>query len=76
MTTRGATSTLSPRSSRACQLVCHPDPEVRKRRYKMLIKSGVVVQNADGSLEAVAPDIAAKHVSELTAEQRACYEKD
>ncbi len=29
-----------------------------------------------GSLEAVAPDIAAKHVSELTAEQRACYEKD
>jgi hypothetical protein len=59
-----------------CQLVCHPDPEVRKRRYKLLIKSGVVVQNADGSLEAVAPDVAAKHLSELPPEQRACYEKD
>ena len=59
-----------------CQLICHPDADERKRRYKLLTKSGVVVQNADGSLEAVAPDIAAKHVSELTAEQRACYEKD
>jgi epoxyqueuosine reductase len=59
-----------------CQLVCHPDADERKRRYKMLTKSGVVVQNPDGSLEALAPDIAAKHVSELTAEQRACYEKD
>jgi hypothetical protein len=59
-----------------CQLVCHPDRDERKRRYKLLTKSGVVVQHADGSLEAVAPDIAAKHVSELTAEQRACYEKD
>jgi epoxyqueuosine reductase QueG len=59
-----------------CQLVCNPDPEVRKRRYKLLIKSGVVVQHADGSLEAVSPEIAAKHVSELTPEQRAGYEKD
>jgi hypothetical protein len=49
---------------------------VRKRRYKLLIKSGVVVQHADGTLEAVAPEIAAKHVAELTPEQRACYEKD
>jgi len=34
----------------------------------------VAVQNPDGSLEAVAPDIAAKYLSELTPEQRACYE--
>jgi epoxyqueuosine reductase QueG len=58
-----------------CQLICHPDRDERKRRYKLLTKSGVVVQNPDGSLEAVAPDIAEKYVSELSPEARACYEK-
>jgi epoxyqueuosine reductase QueG len=57
-----------------CQLICHPDREERKRRYKLLIKSGVVVQNEDGSLEAVSRDIADKHLSEMSAEQRAMYE--
>jgi epoxyqueuosine reductase QueG len=59
-----------------CQLICHPDPDERKRRYKLLTKSGVVIQNPDGSLEAVAPEIAEKHVAEMRPEQRACYEKD
>jgi hypothetical protein len=58
-----------------CQLICHPDGDERKRRYKLLTKSGVVVQNPDGSLEAVAPDIAEKYVSELSPEKRASYEK-
>jgi epoxyqueuosine reductase QueG len=58
-----------------CQLVCHPDREERKRRYKLLIKSGVVVQQEDGSLEAVSRDVAEKHLSEMSAEQRAMYEK-
>lgn len=59
-----------------CQLVCHPDAEVRKRRAKLLTKSGVVVQNPDGSLKAVDPDAAVKYLSELPPEQRACYEKE
>jgi len=58
-----------------CQLICHPDHFERKRRYKLLTKSGVVIQNADGSLEAVAPDIAEKYVSELSPERQAQYEK-
>ncbi len=58
-----------------CQLVCHPDHEERKRRYALLVKSGVVVQNDDGSLEAVAPDIAKKRIAEMPADQRAMYEK-
>jgi hypothetical protein len=41
----------------------------------MLTESGVVIQNADGSLEAVAPKIAEKYVSELPDEQRSLYEK-
>jgi len=58
-----------------CQLICHPDRDERKRRYKLLTESGVVVQHEDGHLEAVAPDIAEKYVSELPDPKRAMYEK-
>ncbi len=59
-----------------CQLICHPDRDERKRRYKLLTESGVAVQHEDGSLEAVSPKIAKKHLAEMSPEQRACYEKD
>jgi epoxyqueuosine reductase QueG len=58
-----------------CQLLCHPDRAERKRRYKLLTKSGVVVQNPDGSLEAVAPAVARKRVAKMSPERRAMYEK-
>jgi epoxyqueuosine reductase QueG len=58
-----------------CQLVCHPDREERRRRYKLLIGSGVVVQNEDGSLESVSREIADKRLGEMPPEQRAMYEK-
>jgi hypothetical protein len=58
-----------------CQLICHPDRDERKRRYKLLTESGVVVQHGEGRLEAVAPDIAEKYVSELPDPKRAMYEK-
>jgi hypothetical protein len=32
---------------------CHPDKEVRKARYRMLIESGVVIQEPDGTRRAV-----------------------
>jgi epoxyqueuosine reductase QueG len=59
-----------------CQLICHPDKEERKRRYKLLTHSGVVVQHEDGALEAVAPRIAKKHLAEMAPERRAAYQKD
>ncbi|MCP4005063.1 MAG: epoxyqueuosine reductase [bacterium] len=59
-----------------CQLLCHPDRDERKRRYKLLTKSGVVVQNEDGSLEAVSPARAKKHLAEMSPERRATYQKD
>jgi epoxyqueuosine reductase QueG len=58
-----------------CQLLCHPDRDERKRRYKLLTKSGVVVQHEDGSLEAVSPKAARKHLSEMSPERRATYVK-
>jgi len=57
-----------------CQLLCHPDRAERKRRYKLLTKSGVVVQHPDGSLEAVPPEVAKRHLTAMSPEQRACYE--
>jgi hypothetical protein len=58
-----------------CQLVCHPDREERKRRYQMLRRSGVVVQHADGTLEAMHPEEAATYLSAMDPETRALYEK-
>ena len=57
-----------------CQLICHPDKEVRKARYKMLVESGVVVQNPDGSLEAVTPQEGKKRIAEMDPGRRALYE--
>ena len=59
-----------------CQLLCHPAREERKRRYKLLTRSGVVIQHEDGSPEAVSPGSAKKHLSEMRPEKRATYEKD
>jgi len=56
-----------------CQLVCTPDKEERKKRYKMLTESGCVVQNADGSVESLPPEEAAERVSAMVPETRALY---
>lgn len=58
-----------------CQIICHPDKAVRARRYKMLTQSGVVVQNPDGSREAVTPEEAKRHLAEMPPETRALYEQ-
>ena len=58
-----------------CQLICHPDRQERKRRYKMLRNSGVVIQHPDGTLEAVSPDEARRRLDAMSPEQRALYEK-
>ena len=57
-----------------CQLVCHPDREERKRRYKMLTEGGVVVQHPDGKLEAMSPEGATSFIAGMEPEVRAVYE--
>jgi epoxyqueuosine reductase len=56
-----------------CSLICHPDKEMRKKRYKMLTKNGVVVQKPDGKLEALSVDEADAYLSSLDDEVRALY---
>jgi epoxyqueuosine reductase len=57
-----------------CQLVCHPDKDVRIKRHKMLTSSGVVIQREDGRLEAVSPKEAQQWVEAMNPEVRALYE--
>ena len=58
-----------------CQLVCCPDKEERLARYRMLTGSGVVVQHADGRLEAVSPQKAKAHLAALSDDARTLYEE-
>ena len=57
-----------------CQLICHPEKAVRKARYKMLTHSGVMVQHADGTREAVSPEKAKEHLAKMDDDRRALYE--
>lgn len=57
-----------------CQLVCHPDKDERKRRHQILIESGVVVQNPDGSLEPLPPEKAIERLQSMSSDSRALYE--
>jgi epoxyqueuosine reductase len=59
-----------------CQIVCVPDKEERKRRYKLLAEGGVIVQNTDGTLEALSPQEAQVRIKAMAEEQRALYEGD
>jgi epoxyqueuosine reductase QueG len=58
-----------------CQLICHPDKEIRKRRYKDLTTSGVVIQLEDGSYKAVSPQEAEDHLAVLPPKTRSLYER-
>ena len=58
-----------------CQLVCHPEHEERVRRFKMLTSNGVVIQQPDGSIEAVNKVKAREHLDALKPAARALYEE-
>ena len=57
-----------------CQIVCHPDKEVRTARYKMLIESGVVIQEPDGIRRVVSPEEAKEYLNSMPLERRKLYE--
>jgi epoxyqueuosine reductase len=57
-----------------CHFVCHPDKEIRKARYRMLIESGVVIQEPDGTRRAVSPEEAKEYLKSMPPERRKLYE--
>ena len=58
----------------ACNLVCHPEREVRAKRLKMWRQGGVSVQHADGTIETLPLDEARAFLDALPPDQRALYE--
>lgn len=58
----------------ACNLVCHPEREVRGKRVKMWTQGGLVVQHEDGTLEAMPREEAEAFVAAMPAERRALYD--
>ena len=58
----------------ACNLVCHPEREVRGRRVRMWTQGGVVVQHEDGHLEAMPREDAKAFVAAMPEERRALYD--
>lgn len=57
-----------------CQLVCCPDKDERKARYKMLTQSGVILQKSNGRRVAVSPEAAKKHIAAMPKARKALYE--
>ena len=58
-----------------CQFICHPDKAVRQKRYDMIANAGVVIQQSDGSLEAVSPEAAKKYLAAMDFQTRSLYEE-
>jgi epoxyqueuosine reductase len=58
-----------------CQFVCHPDKAIRKKRFEMIVNSGVVIQDPDGVIRAVSPEAAKRHLAAMDRETRAFYEE-
>jgi len=57
-----------------CQFICHPDKDVRTKRFKTLTEAGVVIQLEDGSLKAVSPEEAREHLAAMSPDVRSLYE--
>jgi epoxyqueuosine reductase len=57
-----------------CQFICHPDKDTRKKRYRMILNSGVVIQEQD-RLRAVSPEAAKDHLAAMDRETRILYEE-
>ncbi|MBN2809190.1 MAG: epoxyqueuosine reductase [Deltaproteobacteria bacterium] len=56
-----------------CHFICHPDPEVRKARYQMLLDGGVVIEEPDGSRRAVSPEEGKAYIEALLPERKKLY---
>jgi len=56
-----------------CQFVCHPDRSVRKKRHELLINSGVVIEEEDGTKRAVSPEEAEEFLNKMPEDRRKLF---
>jgi len=56
-----------------CQFVCHPDRKIRKMRHELLVNSGVVIEEEDGTKHAVSPGEAEEFLKNMPEERRRLF---
>jgi len=59
-----------------CQFVCHPDINIRKKRYELLKNSGVIIEESDGTKCSVTSQEAEEFLSKMSSERRTLYTDD
>ncbi len=59
-----------------CQLICAGNPKETAQRYKILVNSGCVIQNEDGSLDILPPDKAKELFESMPIKHQRLYHKD
>jgi len=56
-----------------CQLICHPNKDVRNHRYKLLRTSEVIVEDESGNRKRVSPNEAEKIIAKMPKEKQKLY---
>ena len=56
-----------------CQNICWGDPKETAKNYQLLVDSGCIVQNPDGSMTVLPPDEAEKHFESLPQKHKKLY---
>jgi len=56
-----------------CQFICHPDKNVRNRRYKLFKDNGVIVESEIGNRMSVSPDEAENIITKMSEDRKRLY---
>ncbi|MDR3063652.1 MAG: epoxyqueuosine reductase [Methanobrevibacter sp.] len=60
-------------SCSTCQLICHPDKDIRKKRYNLIRSSGVVIEDEIGNRMAISPEKAEKYINSLDKDRKKLF---
>jgi epoxyqueuosine reductase QueG len=57
----------------SCQFIRHPIKKIRNKRYRALVKNGVVIEDENGNRKAVSPEFAEKFIKNMPENRRKLY---
>lgn len=56
-----------------CQFICHPNKNMRNRRYKLFKNSGAIVEDETGNRVSVYPNEAEQIIAEMSEDRKKLY---
>ena len=59
-----------------CQLICHPDKQRRRDRYRLFKKSGVIVEDGKGNRKSVTPEEGKKIIKKMPKDRKSLYDNE